>query len=185
MKAIEYLWIFASLTLTLPLCAQTFDADTKAEGIVVTHSDKLSGAIDVNKDLNQVLLTQGNSMKIISARDIKEVLIDGKLTYKGYELDDKFYLMEVIAYGHITIYYKEGIEKDTYTHKQYSGYFFEKNGKIREVEGKKDFLGLFGNDEKWMSLRIKNQGFDLNKKQDVQAAFLYYNQSFEVTNPSP
>tara|TARA_B100001245_G_C22858701_1_gene412828 strand:- start:114 stop:671 length:558 start_codon:yes stop_codon:yes gene_type:complete len=185
MKAIEYLWIFASFTLTLPLCGQTFDADSKAEGIVVTHSEKLTGTIDVNKDLNQVLLTQGNSMRIISARDIKEVLIDGKLSYKGFELDDNFYLMEVIAFGHITIYFKEGIEKDTYTHKQYTGYFCEKNGKIREVESKKDFLSLFGNDEKWMSLRIKNQGFDLNKKQDIKEAFRYYNQSFEVTNPSP
>ncbi len=113
------------------------------------------------------------------------IIIKGKSAYVGQKLNDEFFLMEVVTSGQISILHKSGIEKDPYTHKEYSGYFVEKKGHLQELEKKKDFLDLFGDDEKWMSIRIKNQGYDLENKADIRAAFDYYNQSFEASNPSP
>ncbi|MAE84136.1 MAG: hypothetical protein CMB80_15440 [Flammeovirgaceae bacterium] len=185
MNTLKLLTLTVMLSVSQNVLSQTFDASAKAYGHLVLHDQTLEGTIDVNMDLDQVLLSIDNSMKIYSARDVKEIIIKGKSAYVGQKLNDEFFLMEVVTSGQISILHKSGIEKDPYTHKEYSGYFVEKKGHLQELEKKKDFLDLFGDDEKWMSIRIKNQGYDLENKADIRAAFDYYNQSFEASNPSP
>lgn len=173
------------LITSATVIAQSFDADSDNFGQLVLPQKTLTGKMHVNSKLNQVLLTQGNNMKIYSARDIKSIIIHNKTSFISHQLNGEYHLLEVLALGHISVFYKTGIEKDDFTHKQYSGFFTEIAGRLREIEKKKDFLELFGDDEKWMSLRIKNQGYNLDDKEDVKAVFQYYNQSFEVANPSP
>lgn len=171
---------FSFLVSQLAL-AQSFDADGQAYGQLVLESETLTGKVDVNQPLNQVLLTRGNSMKIYSAKDIKEVVIDGTTTYESHQINGQFHLLEVIAWGKIHILYRSGIDKDEISSKEFSGYFHKRGTHLIELAKKKDFMQLFGNDEKWMSVRIKNQGLNLEEKVDIITIFDYYNQS----HPSP
>lgn len=165
--------------------AQSFDANSKKEGSIITHRELLVGKIDVNLELNQVLWTHDNSMRIVGASQIKQVVVDDTPRFAGKEWNEEFYLFEIIASGQVNILYREGIVKDELSNKTYSGYFTFVKDKLIPLEKKKDFFELMGGDDKWMSLHIKNNDLDFDTRNGIAAIFRYYNQTYEATHPSP
>ncbi len=165
--------------------AQSFNANSKTSGILIGNNFKLKGTLDINMEQDQVLWSYDNQLKIFSAAQIKEIIIEGMPAYLSESLHDEKYLFEVLAFGQVTILYREGVIKDEFTKKTYDPYFTRTDKGLKELSRKKDFLGLFGNDEKWMELHIQNDDLDLDNKEDVITAFRYYNQTFEATSPSP
>ncbi|MEQ8473453.1 MAG: hypothetical protein RIC35_19810 [Marinoscillum sp.] len=165
--------------------SQSFDANSKMVGSIITHREELTGTIDINLALNQVLWSQDNSMRIVSASQIKMVLVEDTPKYTGNTINEEHYLFEILANGYVTILFREGIIKDEFTQKKFSGYFTVVKDKLVELERKKDFFELMGSDDKWMSLHIKNNDLNLERKEDIVKIFQYYNQTYEATHPSP
>lgn len=165
--------------------AQSFDAGTKKSGIIITNSERLEGNIDVSLELNQVFWSQNNTMRVVGASQVKEVVIAQQAAYAGRSLNDQTYLFEILAQGRVTIYYRAGILKDEFTNKYFSGYFSLENDRLVALDRKKDFLDLMGDDSKWMSQHIKNQDLDFDSREHIIAIFKYYNQTYEATHPSP
>lgn len=163
---------------------QTFDANSKLTGKLVIAGDTFEGTLDVNLELNQVLFSKDNQMKIYSASQLDQILLNDHPAFVSASIQKTHYLFEILTHGQITLLYKEGIT-DEFTNKVLDPYFVQTPNGLKELTRKKDFLALFGNDEKWMELHIKNNDLDLDIKEDIITAFGYYNQTFEATSPSP
>lgn len=184
----KYPTLFVLIWISNAIYGQTFDANSKVEGVLKTTEGKFEGFVDVNLDLNQILWSKDNSSKIFGASQIKEARLefpDGHTKiYLGQELSGHHYLFEAISYGKTVILYKEGIIRDRLGGSSYPPFFTIHKNKLVPLERKKDILEVFGGDAKWMHQFIKNRNLNLADKSDIEKAFDYYNGTFEAANPT-
>lgn len=186
MRYFSILWVLATHT---SLYGQTFNAQSQNLGTIKSTEGKFQGTIDVNMELDQAMWHDGNRTKIFGAQQIKELRLQTpngeQYMYIGLKLDDDYYLFKVISEGKATILFKPNILKDKLAETYYPHYFvLGKKDVPIPLSRKKDFLDVFGEDEKWMAQFIKNNDLNLEMGEEIAKAFNYYNNTFEATHPS-
>lgn len=180
MLKIIFAWA-ALLGWQLVIAQQSFNAQSGVHGVLRTTEASYEGRLDVNLEMDQILWANGSEIRVFGAARVQEAIVqlaDGQtVRYIGGQYGDAFYLFEVLSSGRVSLYYREGIPAGVYAAGYCSPIFVSnKNGRLQPLEKKKDVLDLFGSDEKWMAVYIKNHALDLDKKADVMQAVRYYNE---------
>ena len=89
------MWTLRSFVTSLLLIsamsssAQSFNANSKTSGILIGNNFKLEGTLDINMEQDQVLWSYDNQLKIFSAAQIKEIIIEGMPAYLSESLHDE------------------------------------------------------------------------------------------------
>lgn len=171
----------ALLGCQLVVAQQSFNAQSGIHGVLQTTEASYEGRLDVNLQMDQILWANGSEIRVFGAARVQLAtvhLLDGQtVRYAGGQYGDAYYLFEVLSSGRISLYYREGIPAGVYAAGYCSPIFVsDKNGRLQPMEKKKDLLELFGSDEKWMTVYIKNHQLDLDQKADVLQAVRYYNE---------
>ncbi|MEQ8237826.1 MAG: hypothetical protein RIA69_01370 [Cyclobacteriaceae bacterium] len=173
MKLFTLLLLFNSFQITPEFDLKSGNDSSSKTGYVIIENDSLTGQIKINLKHDRVMVSKDNINKIITARYLKRVVVDGQ-NYVGGRIGENYYLFEEIIKLSSSLIYREGIKLHALDQQSIGPWFVLEKGEIRTIEKSNKLLEVFEADAKWMKQHMKFTDLDPTKKEDMIKAFEYY-----------
>lgn len=151
------------------------------EGVVITHTDSISGDVSVNLERNEVVLRNGREYKHLYARDVKKILLkaEGKAYVSApFGLNEEYFLFELLSEGgRAQLLYREGMKLSRYDETTYPPYFIKIGPSVYSFGGdKKQVFEIMDAFKSEIKDFIKDKNISLDSRSDLIKLFDYYNQ---------
>jgi len=142
-------------------------------GYAIIENDSLFGRIEISLKHDRIMVSNGNTNKIVTARYLKRVVVEDQC-YIGGKIGENYYLFEEIIKLSSSLVYREGIKQHTLDQAFIGPWFVLEKGKIEPIGKSSKLLEIFQADAKWMKQYMKFADLDPTKREDMIRAFKYY-----------